>query len=128
MLHGLRTTIYVVPDVAAARDWYAATFAITPDFDEPFYVGSNVGGFELGLMPAEGKQVQPGPGGTLTYWGVDDVAAAVAHAVGQGARLVRDAEEVGGGIVTGIVADPWGNLVGLIHNPHFAAMQAAAHG
>lgn len=123
MLLGLRTAIYVVPDIAAARDWYAATFAISPDFDEPFYVGFNVAGFELGLMPSEGRSVEPGPGGTLTYWGVDDVEAAVTHVVAAGATLVREAQDVGGGIVVGLVADPWGNLVGLIHNPHFAAMQ-----
>lgn len=123
MLLGLRTAIYVVPDTVAARDWYAATFAITPDFDEPFYVGFNVAGFELGLMPSEGRSVGPGPGGTLAYWGVDDVEAAVAHVVAAGATLVREAQDVGGGIVVGLVADPWGNLVGLIHNPHFGAMQ-----
>lgn len=121
MLLGLRTTIYIVPDLTAARDWYAATFGIQPYFDEPFYVGFEVGGFELGLMPAEGKVAQPGPGGTLAYWGVDDLDAAHAHALAHGAREVVAPNDVGGGIAVSHVADPWGNTVGLIHNPHFDA-------
>lgn len=49
MLRGLRTVIYKVPDLARAKTWYGSTFGIAPYFDEPFYVGFNVGGFELGL-------------------------------------------------------------------------------
>ena len=50
---GLRTTIYQVPDLAAAKAWYTKAFAKAPYFDEPFYVGFNIGGFELGLLPAK---------------------------------------------------------------------------
>jgi len=119
MLLGLRTTIYVVPDLAAARDWYAAAFSIAPYFDEAFYVGFEVGGFELGLMPTEGRTAQPGPGGTLAYWGVADLPAAHAALLEKGAREVVAPNDVGGGIAVSHVADPWGNTVGLIHNPHF---------
>lgn len=68
MLLGLRTIIYKVPDLARAKAWYSATFDIAPYFDEPFYVGFNVGGFELGLDP--GVENQPlGAGGSVAYWG-----------------------------------------------------------
>ena len=118
MLKGLRTVIYTVPDLAAARDWYGRTFGIAPYFDESFYVGFNVGGYELGLMPAEGGQAA-GAGGAFAYWGVDDVSSAVAAAVAAGAKAHTPVEDVGSDIHTAVVLDPWGNPVGLIANPHF---------
>ena len=118
MLHGLRTVIYVVPDLGAAKTWYGETFEIAPYFDEPFYVGYSVGGYELGLMPEEGTQ-RAGLGGTFAYWGVDDADAALARAVRAGAQIHSTVQDVGGGIRTATVLDPWGNAVGLIENPHF---------
>src|SRR5213076_1179175 len=80
MILGLRTVIYHVPDLARAKQWYSATFDVQPYFDEPFYVGFNIGGFELGLDP-DIKGVKPGPGGTVAYWGVANADTAVAHFV-----------------------------------------------
>ena len=116
---GLRTVIYHVPDLARAKAWYSAAFDVAPYFDEPFYVGFAVGGFELGLDP-DCSRVAPGPGGAESYWGVADVDAAVAHFVKCGARIVDPVREVGGGIRVALVADPFDNVIGLIENPHFA--------
>ena len=88
---------------------------VEPNFDQPFYVGFGVGGFELGLHP-EGE---PGPGGAVAYWGTADVAAEVARAVGLGATVVAPVQDVGEGIKVATVADPFGNHIGLIQNPHF---------
>ncbi|HEY9487444.1 MAG TPA: VOC family protein, partial [Chryseosolibacter sp.] len=57
---GLRTVIYNVPDIDRAKAWYMQVLGLKPYFDEPFYVGFNVGGFELGLVPLEGKVSEPG--------------------------------------------------------------------
>ena len=75
MILGLRSCIFRVrPDqLDAAKAWYAQVAGGPPYFDQPFYVGFSVGGFELGLHP-EGE---PGPGGTLVMWGTADVAAEV---------------------------------------------------
>lgn len=120
MVLGLRTVIYRVPDLARAKAWYSRAFAVQPYFDEPFYVGFNVGGYELGLDPYAGGGAA-GPGGSVAYWGVPDVAAAVEHFVAAGATLKAPIQDVGGDIRVATVADPFGNLVGLIQNPHFAA-------
>lgn len=118
---GLRTVIYKVPDLARAKAWYTAAFGVKPYFDEPFYVGFNVGGYELGLDPNP-EGVRPGPGGSVTYWGVAEVEAAVKHFVKAGATVTSAVQDVGEGIRVATVADPFGNLVGLIENPHFAAV------
>ena len=114
---GIYTAIYRVPDVAAAKTWYAGAFGVEPYFDEPFYVGFDVGGFELGLQPLEGESA--GLGGVVAYWGVADAEAAVARLTGAGATIHSALQEVGGGIKVATVKDPWGNPIGVIENPHF---------
>lgn len=118
MFKALCTVKYAVPDLAAAKAWYTKASGVEPYFDEPFYVGFNVGGWELGLDP-DLTAVTNGPGGAVAYWGVEDVDAAVRHLTGLGATVVDPPQEVGGGIVVATLKDPWGNLVGVIKNPHF---------
>ena len=115
---GLRTVIYKVPDLARAKAWYAEAFRVQPYFDEPFYVGFNIGGFELGLDPDE-SGATAGPGGSVAYWGVEQIDIAVAQFAAAGAKLVAAVQEVGGDIKVATVSDPFGNLIGLIENPHF---------
>jgi predicted enzyme related to lactoylglutathione lyase len=121
---GLRTVIYHVPDLARAREWYAAAFGVAPYFDEPFYVGFQVGGFELGLDP-DCSRVSPGEGGSAAYWGVANMADAHAAFVAAGAAVLEPPREVGGGIMVAMLADPFGNAIGLIENPHFDASAVA---
>ncbi len=68
---GLRTVIYPAPDLGAAKQWWKELLGFGPYFDEPFYVGFEVAGYELGLLPTANPAE-----GALTYWGVDDVQAA----------------------------------------------------
>lgn len=114
MFHGLRTIVYRVPDLTAARDWYARVVGHAAYFDEPFYVGFNVGGYELGLVPCEEK-----PPGSTTYWGVDNAEAAYARLLAEGARGHEAVHDVGGGIKVASLLDPAGNELGIIENPHF---------
>jgi predicted enzyme related to lactoylglutathione lyase len=118
MIKGLGTVIVHVPDVARAKAWYAAAFQQQPYFDQPFYVGFNIGGYELGLDPNP-EAGTPGPGGSVAYWRVDDIDRAVRHFVASGATVVTPAQDVGGDIKVATVADPFGNRIGLLVNPHF---------
>jgi predicted enzyme related to lactoylglutathione lyase len=115
---GLATVIYQVPDLDRAKAWYTQAFGKAPYFDQPFYVGFEIGGYELGLHP-DLSEGQPGPGGSVAYWRVPDIAAAMDHFTGRGAPVVSPATEVGEGIKVARVADPFGNVIGLIENPHF---------
>lgn len=117
MFDGLGTVIYPVPDIGRAKAWYAKAFGQEPYFDEPFYVGFNIAGYELGLDP-NGADRPPGSGG-VAYWRVPDVEAAVAHFVSVGATVVSPVQDVGGDIKVATVADPFGNRIGLLYNPHF---------
>jgi predicted enzyme related to lactoylglutathione lyase len=119
MFLGLRTVIYHVADLAAAKEWYAAAFGVQPYFDEPFYVGFTIGGFELGLHP-DLTGVTFG-NNAVAYWGVPDIDAAYRTLLERGATARDPVMDVGGDIKVGTVADPFGNVIGLIENPHFGA-------
>jgi len=115
---GLYTVLYNVPDLDRAKAWYAAAFGVAPYFDQPFYVGFNIGGFELGLVPVEGEG-STGAGGVLAYWGVPSMPDAWKHMLAAGATAVAQPQDVGEGIQVATVADPFGNPIGIIENPHF---------
>lgn len=117
MLQGLRTVIYRVEDLAIATEWYTRALEREPYFEAPFYVGYDVGGYELGLLPTEGA----GGPGTRAYWGVPDADAAVARLVELGAIVEDPVADVGDGIRLGTVRDVTGNVLGVIYNPHFKA-------
>jgi predicted enzyme related to lactoylglutathione lyase len=115
MILGLRSVIYPAPDLEAGKRWYAEVLQQAPYFDEPYYVGFAVGGFELGLLP----DAQPGVDGSQALWGVADIVAAHERLLALGASALDPIVEVGGGIRVAAVRDPFGNRFGLIENPHF---------
>src|SRR5262245_54996930 len=116
MIQGLRTVIYPVTDLNKAKEWYDQVLGQRPYFDQPFYVGYSVGGFELGLIP-DGT---PGSQGGVAYWGVPDASAAVQRLEGLGAIVREPVQDVGEGIRVAVVTDPFGNSFGIIENPHFS--------
>ena len=119
MFLGLRTVKYEVADVAKAKEWYSKVLGMQPYFDEPaFYVGYNVGGYDLGLVPAAKAETKRAAAG-VAYWGVEDAHAAYKRLIELGATPVEDVQDVGGGMLVGEVRDPFGNVLGIIYNPLF---------
>ena len=115
---GLRTVIYHAPDLEKTKAWYAKALGIAPYFDEPFYVGFNVGGYELGLDP-DASSTPGGKGGVLAYWGVTNAEDSYRRLISLGASERSAVQEVGEGIRVATVFDPFGNIFGMIENPHF---------
>jgi predicted enzyme related to lactoylglutathione lyase len=118
MIEGLRTVIYPVADLARAKAWYSALTGQEPYFDQPFYVGYTVGGFELGLDP-NGTPAPAEAGGPVAYWGVPDIDDAYRRLRASGAGERAPIADVGDGIRVAVVTDPFGNAIGIIENPHF---------
>jgi predicted enzyme related to lactoylglutathione lyase len=119
MFLGLRTIIYQVSDLDVAKAWYSKVLGIDPYFDEPFYVGFNVGGYELGLDP-DVSNSETGKSSVVAYWGVEDVTAEFERLVKLGAAKHSDVQNVGGDIKVATVLDPSGNIFGIIENPLFS--------
>ncbi len=115
---GLRTAIYAVGDLAAAKQWYTEVLERAPYFDETFYVGFNVGGFELGLVPEPDAPTERDAAG-VAFWGVADAEAAYQRLLALGGLDHEPVQDVGEGVKIGAVRDPYGNVLGIVENPHF---------
>ncbi|MCB0685125.1 MAG: VOC family protein [Saprospiraceae bacterium] len=115
---GLRTSAYMVKDLEGAKNWYAKAFMVDPYFDQPFYVGFNIGGYELGLIPQEDQEIEVG-NNNITYWGVNDIETTFQYFLDLGAQIHEAPHNVGDEIMVASVIDPWGNIIGIIYNPHF---------
>src|SRR5215475_9350696 len=118
MFQGLRTAAYQVRDLDKAKAWYSNVLGSQPYFDQPFYVGFNVGGYELGLVPEKEAAPNRAPAG-IAYWGVADAQAAYKRLIDLGATGLDAIQDVGEGILIGAVHDPFGNILGVIQNPNF---------
>jgi predicted enzyme related to lactoylglutathione lyase len=121
MLKKLRTITYHVDNLQEAKEWYSDVFGITPYFDEPFYVGFDIGGCELGLDP-DGSPYSNGQH-NITYWLVDDLKASVSRLIAKNVEIHQQPAEVGGGILIAGIKDPFNNIIGLIEVP-----ETEAHG
>lgn len=104
--------IYHVPDLEKAKAWYAKVTGINPYFDEPFYVGFDINGFELGLDPNMNQVVKGNH--SVGYWAVDNIEDSVNKLIAEGATISSAITDVGGSIKVAVVNDPFGNAVGLI--------------
>lgn len=115
---GLRTTIYKVGDLEKAKDWYSLAFQIQPYFDEPYYVGFNIKGFELGLQPEENPTTDKVES-VVALWGVEHIQEVYDRLITLGATEHEKPYNVGGELMVATVKDPFGNVLGLIYNPDF---------
>ena len=118
LMLGLRTTIYMVSDIAEGTDWYSKAFNTKPYFNEPFYVGFNIGGYELGLQPEE-RAINTKTENVFSYWGVNNIHEAYQHLLSLGAKTHEAPNNVGDDIMVASLYDPWHNIIGVIYNPHF---------
>ncbi|HEV7520978.1 MAG TPA: VOC family protein [Candidatus Angelobacter sp.] len=124
MLQGLRIVMYHVDNLDEAKQWYTQVLGKEPYFDQPFYVGFNVGGYELGLNPSVDRVTKGGS--TYAYWGVNDAHAAYKRLQEIGAKGHTDVQDVGEGILVATVTDPWNNVFGIVQNPNFKLEEIAA--
>lgn len=123
MFLGLRTVIYPAPDLQASKAWFTGLLGFEPYLDEPFYVGFEVGGYELALDP--NAEAGSGP---ITYWGVPNADTALARLLEAGATARTGVLEVGGGIRVATVLEVGGSIFGVIENPHFVAEPESTEG
>ena len=118
LMLGLRTTCYVVSDLTKATEWYSKAFGTNPYFNESFYVGFNIQGFELGLLPVK-KLKDKETDSALSYWGVENINKTYQHLLDLGATKHEKPTNVGGELMVASVYDPWNNIIGIIYNPEF---------
>src|SRR5919197_1483692 len=114
MTSGLSVVVYPVKDLDQAKQLYAKLLGVAPYVDQPYYVGFRVGDQEVGLDPNGHSQGLTGP---IGYWEVDDIHASLKELVDAGGRTRQEPRDVGGGRLVATIADPDGNLTGLVQSP-----------
>ncbi|WP_327120533.1 glyoxalase [Nocardia sp. NBC_01730] len=112
-IHGIKTVLHPVTDLAAAKAVYAALLGVPPRTDSPYYVGFEAEGQHIGLVPDGGPQKMTAP---VAYWHVPDIEAKLAELVAAGAAVKELAHDVGGGRLVATVTDTDGNILGLIQD------------
>jgi predicted enzyme related to lactoylglutathione lyase/uncharacterized damage-inducible protein DinB len=117
---GVSTVRLHAADLPAARTWYADLLGADPYFVRDEYVEWRVGphDHELGILDLtfapEGSSEH---GGTVAYWQVDDVDAALADLLTRDATVHEDVRDFGGGYRGAVVKDPFGNTLGIMQRP-----------
>ena len=111
MDHEMKRIIYPVKDVGQAKKVFSALLGVEPYMDAAYYVGFRIGDQEVGLDPNGHKH------GVTPYWEISDIEGAVKRLVEAGAEKVQDVKNVGGGMLTAVVRDADGNIIGLSQSP-----------
>ncbi|AYF76862.1 VOC family protein [Nocardia yunnanensis] len=130
MLRGMATVTYYADDLEAAKDWYSELLGVAPYFAVPDgYYEFRIGDYqaELGIINRKFAPSQPDrPGGQIVNWHVDDVAATFDRLLALGATVYEPIIErgAGTGFVTAAVVDPFGNVLGIMSNPHYLEVLA----
>ena len=109
----IKTVLHPVSDLAKSKAVYAALLGVPPTTDGSYYVGFEVGGQQIGLVPDGGPQGMTSP---VTYWEVPDIEAKLAEVTAAGATVQEPAHDVGGGRLVATVTDPDGNVLGLLQD------------
>jgi predicted enzyme related to lactoylglutathione lyase len=133
MLRGFATISYWADDLEAAKNWYAELLGVEPYFvrpeeGPPAYVEFRIGDYqhELGIIDRRyaPEGAASGPGGVVMYWHVDDVAATFERLLSMGAKEYQPITPREAGWITASVVDPFGNVLGIIYNPHYLEILA----
>jgi predicted enzyme related to lactoylglutathione lyase len=111
--HSIKTVLHPVSDLATAKAVYTALIGSPPQTDSPYYVGFDVDGQHIGLVPGGAQQGMTSP---VAYWHVPDIEAKLAEVSAAGATVKQPAHDVGGGRLVATVTDPDGNVLGLLQD------------
>jgi predicted enzyme related to lactoylglutathione lyase len=110
---GIKTVLHPVSDLAKAKPVYAALLGIQPQTDSSYYVGFEVAGQQIGLVPGRGSQGMTSP---VAYWHVPDIEAKLAEVTAAGGTVKESPRDVGGGRLVATFTDPDGNVLGLLQD------------
>ena len=129
MLRGLTTISFWAADLAAAKKWYAELLGVEPYFERPGYAEFRLGDYQHELGVIDSRYAPAGstiaPAGAIVYWHVDDVPAMLEKLRSIGAQEYQAPTDRGAGFITASVVDPFGNILGIMYNPHYLEMLGA---
>jgi predicted enzyme related to lactoylglutathione lyase len=129
VLRGISTVSFFASDLSAATKWYSDFLGIDPYFFVTGYVEFRLGDHqqELGIVDSRYSQssTTDSPAGAIVYWHVDDVEKTYQGLIALGAKPHAPIKDRGNGFRTASVVDPFGNVLGIMHNPHYLETSGA---
>lgn len=111
MNYGIGTIIYPVKDLSRAKRLFSKLLDVEPYMDEAYYVGYKVGNQDIGLDPNGYNQGMTGP---ISYYHVSDIDKTLKLLLEEGAKVMQDIKDVGGGKLITSVKGPEGEIIGLV--------------
>lgn len=134
-LRGFATISFWADDVAAAAAWYREFLGVEAYFERsgpdgrPAYAEFRIGDYQAELGIIDRTYAPPGaatePGGAVMYWHVDDLNGTVKRLLSMGATEYQPITPREAGFVTAAVVDPFGNVLGVMSNPHYLDVLAS---
>lgn len=91
MASNISLIVYPVKNLDEAKKFYGAYLGTEPYVDGDYYVGYKLDDLEVGLDPNANT--------VISYIDVDDIEASLKALQEAGAEVVKDASDVGGGIL-----------------------------
>lgn len=110
---GIKNVLHPVSDLDVAKPVYTALLGIEPQHDAPYYVGYDLAGQHIGLVPCGDDDDSSSP---VAYFLVDDIDSKLVELASAGAKVKESPRDVGGGRVVATVTDPDGNVLGLVQD------------
>jgi predicted enzyme related to lactoylglutathione lyase len=111
---GIKTVLHPVSDLDSAKAVYTALLGMPPQHDAPYYVGYDIAGQHIGLVPGGAAQGMAAP---VSYWHVPDIEAKLAEVTAAGATMKESPRDVGNGRLVATFTDPDGNVLGVLQDP-----------
>jgi lactoylglutathione lyase len=108
----LQTILFPVKDVEKAKAVYTALLGVAPGVESPYYVGYDIDGQHIGLVPNGSTN------GPACYRHVDDLETGLKALIEAGASVAQEPKEVGNGRTVASVLDADGTEIGLIQDRH----------
>ncbi|MGH9017383.1 MAG: VOC family protein [Acidimicrobiales bacterium] len=109
---GIQIVLHPIADLEKAKPIYTALLGAAPTADAEYYVGYDVGGQHIGLVPNGGQ----GMTSPVAYWRVADIEAKLAEVTAAGATVKEPVHEVGPGRRVASFTDPDGNVLGIVQD------------
>lgn len=130
---GLSTVNFYASDLKEAKKWYSEVFGLEPYFNAPGYAEFRLGDYmhEFGIIDSKyaPKKAIKGAGGAIVYWHVDDLQETLDFLISKGAKIYEPIIDRSNGkmaFVTASVMDPFGNILGIMHNSHYIETLASS--
>jgi predicted enzyme related to lactoylglutathione lyase len=110
---GIKIVLCPAADLERSKATFTALLGTPPQHDSEYYVGFDVAGQHIGLVPGGGPQGYTTP---VAFWAVADIEAKLAEVTAAGGAVKESPREVGPGRTVATFTDPDGSVLGLVQD------------